>query len=186
MLEQIGRVGTHWIRDLKISRSNPTAGDFFFLGGGTSFFFHHVCVFNIFCSFVCSFFSTFKRWIMYDSISRIPCTFLGQRTIEQILINERFCFISNSKFDSPGYFPIPQNSTFLILRPHPFSPLSTHIYSIYPFSGISVLDKKNKIKSCSHAFSHLQTLQSCAKSIRFRVIVDPDGSINSLLNRNGF
>ena len=33
---------------------------------------------------------------MYISISRIPWTVFGQRTIEQILINERFCFISNS------------------------------------------------------------------------------------------
>ena len=92
--------------------------------------------------FICSFFSTFKRLIMFDSMSRIPCTLLGQKNNTANINKWIGCFILNSKFDSLWHFLIPQNSSFLIFRPHPFPPLSLQTYSIYPFTGNFVLDKK--------------------------------------------
>ena len=52
-----------------------------------------------------------KRLIMYDLISRIPCTLLGQRIIvtknnRALLINERFCFNTNSEYDIQLHFLI--------------------------------------------------------------------------------
>ena len=73
-------------------------------------FFFIMYVFNVFCSFLFWFIVFFGQHInsliMYDLISRIPYTLLGQRIIvtkndRALLINERFCFSSNSKFDSP-------------------------------------------------------------------------------------
>ena len=74
-------------------------------------FFFIMYVFNVFCSFLFWFIVFFfgqhiNSLIMYDLISRIPYTLLGQRIIvtkndRALLINERFCFSSNSKFDSP-------------------------------------------------------------------------------------
>ena len=65
-----------------------------------------------------------------------------------------------------------------ILCPHLFPPLSQYIHLLVILSLQEI--------SCSHAFSNLQTLQFCARSLRIRLIVDPDGSSNCPLNRNGF
>ena len=73
-------------------------------------FFFIMYVFNAFCSFYFGLLFFFcqhiNSLIMYDLISRIPYTLLEQRIIvtkndSALLINERFCFSSNSKFDSP-------------------------------------------------------------------------------------
>ena len=135
-----------WIRTgLEISRSWVRAllQQFFRRSRWLSVFFSSCMWFICFVRlFICSFFSTFKCLIMFDSMSKIPCTLLGQRIIQQILINEWDCFILNSKFDSLWHFLIPQNSSFLIFCPHPFPPLSLQTYSICPFTGNFVLDKK--------------------------------------------
>ena len=118
MQEQISQVDSHWIWDLKISSSSPIGTGFFLGGGGgmVNVFFLIMYVFNVFCSFLFWFIVFFcqhiNSLIMYDLISRIPYTLLGQRIIvtkndRALLINERFCFSSNSKFDSPWHFLIP-------------------------------------------------------------------------------
>ena len=117
MQEQISQVDSHWIWDPKISSSSPLGTGYFSLGGvyGECLFFSScMCLmsFVLFYFGLLFFCQHINSFIMYDLISRIPYTLLGQRIIvtkndRALLINERFCFSSNSKFDSPWHFLIP-------------------------------------------------------------------------------
>ena len=119
MQGQISQVDSHWIWDPKISSSSPLRTGFFFVfwggGYGECLFSHHVCLMSFvlfYFGLLCFFCQHINSLIMYDLISRIPYTLLEQRIIvtkndRALLINERFCFSSNSKFDSPWHFLIP-------------------------------------------------------------------------------